>query len=210
MIVSRSKRFIFIGIQKTATTTIEAALEPYRNGPLHRYYNQKHKMVNRTNIRFKHVPAEMARRIVGASRWEHSFTFTFVRNPWARTLSEFTGHRHQPEYEPYRDMSIAEGFRAWVSDGGNWLAKENSMKDFVTDENGKLIVEFVGKIENLNEDWVSVGQRIGIPTKPLNQLNRSPEKVNIRSAYDDETAATVYEWIKEDLAYFSYDLEKPG
>jgi hypothetical protein len=198
MLISTSKKFIFVGINKTATNSVHQALDPYRNRYVQRYYREKHRLLNRNRPAFRHMPGRKCRDLVGRRRWESYFTFTFVRNPWARTLSEYTRHRHDPS------VPVVDGFRAWVRTGGNWLARKNKMKDFVTDETGECLFDFIGRIEQLEVDWESLLRTAGLPQIPLAQANPSSNRVTLSEAYDEGTAGLVYEWIKGDLEYFGY------
>lgn len=205
MILSRRKKFVFVGIQKTATTSIEQILSQYESRFLRYYYRRKHARVNRADGRgYKHLPAEMAQRLIGQRTWRDYYTFTFIRNPWARTFSEFTGHRHQPEFSAYKKMETIPAFRAWIKDGGNWLVNENTMYKFISDSDNQPIVDFIGRFEQMDSDWQEISRALQLPYHALPALNKSKSSIPIREAYDQETASIVFEWIKDDISYFDY------
>jgi hypothetical protein len=76
MLVSHRARAIFVHIQKTAGSSIEAALRDHdpEAGP--------HLVGGR-----RHVHAVELRDVVGPDVWGRYFKFAFVRNPWDRLLS---------------------------------------------------------------------------------------------------------------------------
>ena len=200
MIVSRKHKFIYLGINKTATTSIENALSPYRNKYYHKYLRIKHNIIHKGKPAFKHNPALNVKDLVGERIWNSYFSFTFVRNPWARTLSEYTGHRYD------KSTSLKEGFTEWVLAGGNWLAKNNTMKNFVSDEDGKVIVDYIGKLENINEDMKIICDKIGIEPMELQHFNTSEKTSYYRDIYTDETRKIVTDWVVEDAEMFGYEF----
>ena len=90
------------------------------------------------------------------------FKFTFVRNPWDRMTSLF-------EYlaaSSRRDVNKVE-FELFVADVENILnrgqCKDIHLKpqyDWVHDDEGNLQVDFVGRFEQLHEDWEHVCNKL--------------------------------------------------
>jgi hypothetical protein len=202
MIVSTKHQFVFVGINKTGTTSVEAMLSPYRSRIFQKYLRIRHRQKNHDRPAFKHLPANMARSLIGRSRWDRYFTFTFVRNPWARVLSEYSRHRH--DYGS--NDTLKDGFTRWVLDGGNWLARENTMASFVKDENGNVIMDFVGKTESLDSDLEEICSRIGIDSPEIRYLNQSENRMCYRDIYTNETRDLVTEWVADDATLFGYEF----
>ena len=200
MIVSTRHGFVFIGINKTGTTSVESVLRPYRNRFYLKYLKLKFRYRYGDRRAFKHVPATIARDLVGPRVWDRSFTFTFVRNPWARVVSEYTKHRHDPN----SGLSLKEGFTRWVCNGGNWLARENTMTDFVSDDEGREIVDYIGRIEDSGRSFKDICQQIGIPPVELPKLNRSANPYAYRDMYSPQTREIVDAWVGQDAERFGY------
>lgn len=198
MIVSTNKNFIFAAYQKTGTTSIESALYPHRNRPYHKFL--KIKCRYKYNHRFKHLPAELIREMVGHKRWDNSFTFSFVRNPWDRILSLYTGHEHDGP------ISVKQGFTEWILNGGNWLAKQQHFTDFISDKNGKSIIDYVGKYETLHDDIKVICKNIGIEEIKLPHKNKSSSRIKYREIYTEETMQIVQEWKKKDIEEYGYEF----
>jgi hypothetical protein len=198
MIVSRKHKFIYLGINKTGTISIEKALWSYRNKYYHKYLEFKHNIIHKGKPAFKHNPALNIKALIGDRAWNEYFSFTFVRNPWARTLSEYAKHRHN------ENIPLKQGFTEWVLAGGNWLARENTMKKFVTDENGEIIVDYIGKLENLHEDMKIICAKIGIEPVKLQHFHKTKNTAGYREMYTEETRRIVTEWVSEDAEMFGY------
>ena len=77
---------------------------------------------------------------------------------------------------------------------------------WITDRNGKNLMDFVGRFENLQEDFDYVCDRIGIKRKKLPHSNKSKRKRDYRKYYDDETKRVVAEKFTEDIEHFGYEF----
>jgi hypothetical protein len=67
--------------------------------------------------------------------------------------------------------------------------------DFLFDEQGRLLVDFVGRYESLQADFDTVCARLGIPPTPLPHENRSlAEKPRIRTVKELTTALRRWLW----------------
>ena len=92
MIISHSRKFIFIHIHKTAGKSISEALRPYLSGRdlllgtsprgelNNAYYNLKYRLQ-------KHSGARKVRTFVGDATWNDYLKFSFVRDPFDRLRS---------------------------------------------------------------------------------------------------------------------------
>ena len=79
---------------------------------------------------------------------------------------------------------------------------------YLTDEAGNLLVDFVGKYENLAQDFYEVVGTIGVPLMILPKRNITKDKVHdsYREYYSPVSRHLVERKYKRDLEYFGYEF----
>jgi len=78
--------------------------------------------------------------------------------------------------------------------------------DYVTDGDGNLLVDFIGRFENFHNDLLEVSNRLGIDPGSIPHKNPSPHS-HYSLFYTPETAMIVSERFKKDVEYFGYQFE---
>jgi hypothetical protein len=80
------------------------------------------------------------------------------------------------------------------------------LPDWITDEYGKIIVDYVGKFESLTEDYYQILDQIGLPQKPLPGMNIDTAKSgkSYRSFYNYQTQKIIEQKYKDDINLFGY------
>ena len=211
MLISYSRRFIFIHIYKVAGTSIRDALKPYSYNPntflptrLLRTLGA-HKVVSHHRLQKLggHAHATEVRDALPAEIFGEFYKFAFARNPWDWQVSLYNFALKDPTHHQHELMKSLGGFEKYLE----WRVNEELrlQKDFVVDERGELIVDFVGRYETLERDFNEVCARVGAGSR-LPHLNRTPRK-SYTDYYTPETEALVAEAFREDVEFFGYDFE---
>lgn len=177
--------FIFIHINKTAGSSIEKAL----------------------GMRFLHMTAREKLEELGPDRWKERFSFTIVRNPWDKVVSHYH-YRLKTNKTGLGEHHIS--FQEWVH-----LAYRrqdprfhNPPKMFlpqwewICDEKGECLVDFVGRFESLGHDFAKICRRLNRQAT-LPHLKKS-NRGHYRDYYDDNTRDIVAQWFREDIHRFNY------
>lgn len=132
------------------------------------------------------------------------FKFSFVRNPWDRTVSLY----ERREGQQMADKMSFEEFVGWInysSDTCLHPTRHRNQLDWLTDLEGNEAMDFIGRFENLEQDWAEICARLGIGNKPLPHANKNPGKQkHYTEYYTDKTRALIGEKFKTDIDYFGY------
>lgn len=192
--ISHENKFIFIHISKTAGKSILKALS-LPSAADHRNATQQ----------FKEYGPEI---------WDQYFKFCFVRNPWDRLVSGYfyrvgggSGERDDLE----RAKIYPPTFQEFCSNLERFMLLPNEgmfvpQVDWITNQGGGLMVDFVGKFEQLDKDFSFICNKIGVESR-LQHINKSRHKP-YWSYYDNRSVELVREAYKKDIEHFDYQFEK--
>ncbi len=138
----------------------------------------------------------MARILSETTGLESYKSFTFVRNPWDRVISDFKwygGDRNGAV--DLKDFIIHER----VADKSHVTPQYK----FIYDDAGTQLVDYIGRFENLQNDYNTICDKIGIPQQQLPHTNKTKHK-RYTEYYDDETRQIVAEKYARDIECFGY------
>jgi len=177
----------FIHISKTAGSSIKYALGvPWEN---------------------KHKTAHEKIEELGQRVWDRKFTFTVVRNPWDRAVSEYH-YRIRTNQNELGENPIA--FSDWIrltyQEVDPFYQDDPQMfmpqADWVYNKSGKCLVDFICRYERLREDFAHVCLKVGV-SADLPHMNAT-DHGSYRDCYDDETSEIVAKWFRKDIEQFEY------
>ena len=79
------------------------------------------------------------------------------------------------------------------------------MLEFISDDEGTVIVDFVGRFERLAQDFRHICERARLPNISLPHLNKSTSG-DYRRHYSNDTRDIVAGWAEADIEAFDYDF----
>lgn len=182
--------FVFVHINKTAGTSIGNAIG----------------LTNKNHLTVKEIIAR-----IGQERWDAAYKFTFVRNPWDKTVSLYEYRRKKNKTQI---ATLGINFEDWViktlGDEQDPYFHDN-LKSFqpqvewLRDPLGQISIDYIGKFESLNQDFEAIRKVIGVNTQlpHLNASSRAP----YQSYYSEKTRDIVYRWFAEDIERFAYTFD---
>lgn len=210
-IINNLHGFIFIHVPKAAGTTVTNSLSRYTTykdleiGGTHFGEQIQPAYKKRFGIS-KHSPASDIRKVIGKEAWSSMFTFSIVRNPYDRAISTYkflkkwegTPEALQKTLNKFNDINDYICSDIWEeSDGPDCIFRPQTF--WLTDvaDREKVMVDFVGRVESLNQDLSYIMSKIEgkeILPKQSPKLNQSLgdyklndvsiEKINITYARD--------------------------
>ena len=206
MILSHSQKFIFVHLYKTGGTSIRRCLEKYDSAYKIRHWAKSKltsKPVFNSPIAHKHATAQTIRETVGAEVFDQYFSFCFVRNPWAWQVSLYHYVLKNPSHDQHELFKSFQGFDeylAWRCDGNVQF-----QKDYLMDDQNKQIVTFIGRMENLNQDFQTICEKLGIDLPALPHLNQSVSQ-GYRSFYNPQAEAMLAKAFEPDIELLGYEF----
>lgn len=196
---------LYIHIPKCAGTSIENILY---GKPLIRFDIENKLWIQHATVK------ELVEYYFSEEELESLFTFAIVRNPFDRFVSSYNwlcSVEGVPKTkETFRDFVFVRNEFEFLIGEKYRYEKRNYYHHLLPqieflEKDGDVVVDYVGRFENLQEDWNKISQKIRIDTI-LPYLNK--EKHDHYSSYfDEETRAVVEERYKRDLEYFGYEYE---
>lgn len=208
MIISHSKKFIFIHNYKVAGTSIKYILSKYNNqsfkGSIH---TDKLKLLIGvypkiySNQFSGHVSAIELKNRLPKQVFERYYKFGFVRNPWDWQVSLYTYMLKLETHEQHKLIKSMRNFDEYI----DWRVNKDLhlQKEFFYDKD-MCLVNFVGKMENLENDFNNVCKTIGIK-QTLPHLNESRQNEdNFLKYYSQKSIDLLFEAFKEDVKLFNY------
>jgi hypothetical protein len=202
---------LFLWVPKCAGTSVYATLVKY--GCIEkRWETPLEKFDNRGVSTFGHVDVLqlIEKGVVSREYFDRAFKFAFVRNPFDRLVSLYFYLKKSKNEDVPEEMPFAAFCRRVA--GGEippvglhnslGLSQCNPMSRWLADGSGRLLPDFVGRHENIDEDFGKVCSRIGIDEE-IPHKNRTEHKP-YREYYDDASRAVVERFYREDLERFGY------
>jgi len=226
---------IFVRIPKTGSTSVEYVLKNEQkimmNSKLNILSKEEHpeKWINR-GLSNLWIDA------VGEKEWKNSFTFTFIMNPYDRvvsmwrhicrllqrggfvsnkmwnktlTISAFNKLYNFIFSKPlYKGITFDDFLYFLENDafvkGAKWHT--TSQYQHVIDKKGDIIIDFIGKFENLQDDFNKICSIIGIKQRTLPYKNVSLNKKRYVDYYNEKRKKIVKKIYRKDIEFFNYDF----
>jgi len=186
--MKRQRKFVFIHINKTGGMSIGKALGLGKK---------------------EHFTALEHKNRLGDYSWGEMFKFSFVRNPWDKVVSHYfhrvktnqTGlGKNRIDFNEWVKLTYGEQDPRYFDYPKYFMPQIN----WLTDEKGEIMVDFVGRFENLENDFQLICERIG-RNVDLPNVNKSKHR-EYQYYYDDATKEIVRGWFEKDIGFFNYSF----
>jgi hypothetical protein len=98
--------------------------------------------------------------------------------------------------------------REYVKDVNNPGGHHLFSSRWFLDTKGKIGLDFIGKLENIEEDFKEVCDTVGIPYQKLPHVGKTKEGSPYWEYYDEESKNIIYERNKDIIERFGYEFGK--
>ncbi len=182
------------------------------------------KMTNATQI--QHLSARELKHIIG-NKYNEYFSFSFVRNPWALVVSlyNYSHISNKPNADEMKKIIKRKGypplrkfhdksFDVWLKNRIPGIFSNNQKTFFnkkygnsqlakLCDINGEILVDFIGRLESIDQDLPYIFDKIGLTLEKVPHRNKSTFK-HYSEYYNDKTRAIVSKMYALDIERFGY------
>ena len=208
MIISHSHRYIFFPIAKTGTHAIRQALREHMGEQdleqVGLFVHRRFPFKETAHIPHGHLGVADIRPAVGEEVFRGYLKFAFVRNPFDRFVSYCAFRaRTTPHFEQAPLAFMKFVLREERPLGHIHFLPQHS---FLTDAEGRLAMDFIGRTETMQADYDALCARLGFPSRPLDRVNSSTHRP-YQEYYDEELKGLVGDFYRKDLELFGYGFE---
>ena len=195
MLLSDSHKFAFYHYPKTGGSSITSALAPYLRYPIPVPSNNQHGWQGRHHIDgIQHVPFKY---MTIAPPTDYA-KVVFIRNPFEIVVSAWNMDKGPFDKFVYDEIVTR-----------NHPSLRNTILESITDADGRMVMDFIGRYENMQSDWKKFCWSVGLPTLTLPHKNVKESRKNddYRTHYSAYSKEMVEDVFGEDLNYFGYSLD---
>lgn len=223
MQISHRYKFIFFSFPKTGSESVRQLLAPFSDVPIVNYWEK-------TEDRpfYSHISPAEVKALFKEKHWEYDdyYRFTFVRNPWARMVSLYNMIHHtkpaagiggkikallskhkKPSFKQWLITTEPGGRGAGGPANQRWRVYGSySIENYIKDEAGRILVDKVIKLEDINEELPPLLQTLALPDAEnmiIPRINTRKRK-NYADYYDDESRQIIAQRYKYDIEHFDY------
>ena len=218
MLLCHRYNFLYVHIAKTGGTSMRAALNSLRwRDPMYYLMFPCHKLSSLTGHTIatklpRHAGIIAAKEMLPEAFFDQLFKFAIVRNPWDLQVSSF---HHVQRERPHMLQGITDfnEFLKYKFDPQRPFLyhidiASKQQTDHLVDLHGNIVVDFMGRYENLLNDFETIKQRIGVPKLKLPHKRKATERTkDYRSYYNNQSVDAVAKHFEQDIRLLNYHFE---
>ncbi len=201
MPICHKNKFVFVHIPKAAGTTIEKAFNLHGD-------NTKFNPDTMFGHHAQHLPYN---EIINKSPVDVSqyYSFTFVRNPWDRMVSEYMWRKplRLKMGSKFTFSCFVKMVRDSIDSSKKLCAHYREQSYFILDDNNNSLVDYIGRVETFQQDLYHICDSLKVQRFDPIKENVTRHK-KYTEYYDDETREIVAEKYAKDIEYFNYEFEE--
>lgn len=207
MIISFRRKFIFVAVPKTGTHAVRQALRSHV-GPedweqVGLFVTKAFPVPELAAIGHGHLTLQQVRPFLDPDSFDGFYKFGFVRNPFDRFVSFCAFFTRDVDSFDRNPHAVMHHF-LFVAPPHERIHYQ-PQHIFFEDDEGRIIADQVGRVEEMQASYEEACRRIGIPARQLDKVNSS-RRSNYRDYYTQELKDAVARLYARDLELFGYDF----
>ncbi|MBI1731287.1 MAG: sulfotransferase family 2 domain-containing protein [Gammaproteobacteria bacterium] len=207
--ISHEKACIFIHIPKCGGGSVENLIWgwPRRTSDLWMgFISEYHNKYQTGGL--QHLLGTQIRQECGAGIFDAYFKFAIVRNPWDRLYSQYHYMKKRADLREYIGMDERDSFKKYLS----LIQKKIHVQwehqcRFICDDNGELLVDFLGRFENFEDDVGKILKRLSMEVSEIPRVNKT-EHAPYHEGYDAEDIELAGSLYADDIRLLGYSFGK--
>ncbi|MBU8976634.1 MULTISPECIES: sulfotransferase family 2 domain-containing protein [unclassified Lysobacter] len=207
MIISHQHRFVFAAIPKTGTHSVRQALREHLSEEdleqVGLFVNKRFPFEELAAIKHGHITLAQIRPFLGEEPFASYFKFAFVRNPFDRFVS-YCAFMTRADGAFLKNPQQVMRYILFQARPMQHILFQ-PQHTFVTDEDGTMLADHVGRVEDMQASYDAICERLGLPSATLGQVNSS-RRGGYRDYYDQALIDGVAELYRRDLELFGYEF----
>jgi hypothetical protein len=203
--ISHRHKCIFIHIPRCGGTSVEEIVWPGSRSPEELWMGFVSEYRNKYQTGgLQHLLATQVRQEVGPDTFAAYFKFSFVRNPFDKVVSQFVYMQRRKNLRDLIGMSPDDSLSTYLDliQRTKHVQWEEQWK-FLCDEDGQLLVDFVGRFETFEADVRAALKQLAIELDVVPHANKSIRERH-GDYYDEETRQIVASLYSRDFELFGY------
>jgi hypothetical protein len=209
--ISHQYKCIFVEVPKTGSTSVRrilgAAIKPHLSLSEIKRMMESYWVIRRgkrdriMEWLYLMLPVEQ-RKGRGRRQFESYFKFGFVRNPWDRVVSLY----ERNEATQMRQEITFTEFVRWIQYSSATCVHSSPHRyqlDWFVDADGKMLADFIGRFERLQEDWAVIAKKLGV-SEALPHTRANPRLRHYTEYYTPETQRIIEDKFRMDVETFNY------
>ena len=207
MIISHQHQFVFAAVPKTGTHSVRQALREHLHAEdleqVGLFVNKRFPFQELAEIKHGHITLQQVRPWLGEEAFTRYLKFAFVRNPFDRFVSYCAFMTRTNGAFLKNPQAVMRHILFEAPPAQHILFQPQH--SFVTDAEGALLADEIGRVEQMQASYDALCARIGIPGTRLEQVNSS-RRDGYRDYYDQALIDGVAERYRRDLELFGYQF----
>lgn len=212
--ISYKHKCIFVHIPKTGGSSVERIIWPSPKdrtisnlwmGYVKPYFNKYQ------TGGMQHLLASQIKNEVKDMDFSSFFKFSIVRNPFDKVISQFHYMKTRKDLRDFIGMKDNDDFKTYLHLIQRKLHVQwEHQHRFILDEDENLLVDYIGKFENFETDVRNILKKIkrdrifGLINRKIPHENKSENRKDYRSYYNEETIDIVSKIYQKDIKQFNY------
>lgn len=206
-LISNKYKFISFNFPKTGSESIRSVLDSFADLKGVDLSKVPPPLRSRVPL-YSHVPPAALKKTFKLNRtlplkhgYNDYYKFCFIRNPWARVFSLYK-HAAASQLPFHKFVENLDYYRA-VKGANHVKYGAYSLKDWIFDKDGKMLVDKVFKLERMDE-FIDEMEKIGVHVSFVPFLNQRTKPKEYRKHYNMRTRSIVARKFRYEINAFNY------